>query len=78
MLAELKLQDVPEAEYRRVRDFCAAVRLPTRLRDIGITDATDDKLRIVAERACRPGEIMHNEAMPVTAEMVVRVLRELV
>jgi glycerol dehydrogenase len=31
----------------------------------------------VAERACRPGEIMHNEAMPVTADRVVRVLREL-
>ncbi|MGO1077731.1 glycerol dehydrogenase [Inquilinus sp. CA228] len=78
VLAELKLQGVPEAEYRRVRDFCAAVRLPTRLRDIGITDATEAKLRIVAERACRPGEIMHNEAMKVTADMVVRVLRELV
>ncbi|MGO4724979.1 MULTISPECIES: glycerol dehydrogenase [unclassified Inquilinus] len=78
VLAELKLQGVPEDEYIRVRDFCAAVRLPTRLRDIGITDATEAKLRIIAERACRPGEIMHNEAMPVTAEMVVQVLRELV
>ncbi|KAJ0335943.1 hypothetical protein COL154_014382, partial [Colletotrichum chrysophilum] len=64
-------------EYARVRDYCRTVRLPTRLADIGIRDVTEDKLRIIAERACRPGEIMHNEPIRVTPDMVVAALREL-
>lgn len=64
-------------EYEKVRDYCASVRLPTRLADIGITDATEDKLRRVAERACVPGGLMQNEPGQITAEMVVSALREL-
>ncbi|TNC72755.1 glycerol dehydrogenase [Rubellimicrobium roseum] len=65
------------AEFERVRAFCKAVRLPIQLADIGIQDPTDEKLRIVAERACRPGEIMHNEPITVTPDMVVAALKEL-
>jgi glycerol dehydrogenase len=65
------------AEYEKVRDYCKTVRLPTRLADIGIREASEDKLRRIAERACRPGEIMHNEPIAVTPEMVVAALREL-
>lgn len=65
------------AEYEQVRDYCASVRLPTRLADIGITDATEDKLRRVAERACAPGSLMENEPGRITADMVIPALREL-
>lgn len=65
------------AEYERVRAYCRTVRLPTTLADIGIADVTEEKLGIVAERACRPGEIMHNEPIRVTPEMVVTALRAL-
>jgi glycerol dehydrogenase len=78
VLAELILQGASPEEFERLRDFCVAVKLPVRLADIGIADATEDKLRIVAERACRPGEIMHNEATPMTADKVVEALRALV
>lgn len=64
-------------EYERVRSFCQSVRLPTRLSDIGITEVTEEKLGIVARRATREGEIIHNEPMPVTADMVVSALRAL-
>lgn len=64
-------------EYERVRDYCASVRLPTRLADIGITEPTEDKLRRVAERACAPGGLMENEPGRITAEMVIPALREL-
>ncbi|WP_082766455.1 glycerol dehydrogenase [Paramesorhizobium deserti] len=77
VLAGLKLHDLDD-EYERVRRFCLSVRLPTKLADIGIVDATPEKLSIVARRACRAGEIIHNEPMPVTQEMVVRVLEALV
>lgn len=78
VLAELKLEKAPAKDYETVRQFIADARLPTRLADIGIVDAAPEKLRIIAERACRPGEIIHNEPMPVTADMVVEVLKELI
>lgn len=64
-------------EFQRVRAFCLSVRLPVRLADIGIIEVTEDKLRRVAERACRLGEIIHNEPFAVTPEMVVQALRQL-
>lgn len=76
VLAGLKLRG-DDAEYARVLAFCQSVRLPTRLADVGIAQVTDTKLRVVAERACRPGEIIHNEPLSVTADMVVDALRGL-
>lgn len=77
ILAGLKLHDAEE-EFERIRDFCASVRLPIRLADIGIVDPDERKLRIVAARACRQGEIIHNEPMPVTPDMVVAALQALI
>ncbi|MDX3927757.1 MAG: glycerol dehydrogenase [Shinella sp.] len=76
VLAGLKLHGMEE-EYERVRRFCLSVRLPTRLADIGIHEVTHEKLTVVARRACRAGEIIHNEPMPVTEEMVVAALKAL-
>ena len=76
MLAGLKLRG-KEYEFQRVLAFCLSVRLPIRLADIGIQEVTEDKLRIVAERACRPGEITHNEPVAIDAGMLVAALRAL-
>ena len=65
MLAGLKIHGL-ESEFERARQFCRSVRLPTRLADIGIADASESKLAIVARRACRAGEIIHTEPTPVT------------
>lgn len=64
-------------EFERVRQFCLSVRLPTLLADIGIADVSDEKLSIVAGRATRAGEIIHNEPMPITEQMVVSALKVL-
>ncbi|MDK1389554.1 glycerol dehydrogenase [Sinorhizobium sp. 8-89] len=77
VLAGLKLHGLEE-DYERVRQFCLTVRLPTKLGDIGITEATPEKLAIVAKRACRSGEIIHNEPIKVTENMVVEALKALV
>ncbi|MBY5323950.1 MULTISPECIES: glycerol dehydrogenase [Rhizobium] len=77
VLAGLKIQGLDD-EFIRVRDFCRLVRLPTRLADIGIADPTEAKLAIVARRACRAGEIIHNEPMPVTETMVINALKALI
>jgi len=65
-------------EYRRVRAFCESVRLPVRLSGIGIDDLTNEKLAKVAARACRPGDIMHNEPIRVTPAMVADALARMV
>lgn len=66
------------SEFARVRAFAAAVRLPVRLRDISIVEATPEKLARVARRACRPGEIIHNEPFPVQEASVVAALQALI
>ncbi len=76
VLAGLKLHGRDD-EFEKVRAFCRSVRLPTRLADIGIAEATPEKLAIVARRACRVGEIIHNEPMTVTEGMVVAALEAL-
>ena len=67
-----------EDEFRKVEAFCLSVGLPTRLADIGMTATTPEKLAAVARRACRAGEIIHNEPMPVTEDMVVTALQRLI
>lgn len=66
-----------EDEFKRVRDFCVSVRLPVTLADIGIESATDEKLARIAARACKPGDIMENEPLAVTPDMVVTALKRL-
>ena len=77
VLAGLLLHD-EEEEFARVRAFCEAVRLPVRLADIGIAYPTVEKLQRVAERACRPNEIIHNEPLPITPAAVVSALARLI
>lgn len=76
VLAGLKLRG-DEAEFERVLAFCRSVRLPTRLSDIGIVNITEEKLVIVAARACRAGEITHNEPVAIDAGMLAAALRAL-
>lgn len=77
VLAGLKLHGESE-EFERVREFCRSVRLPTRLADIGISEVTEGKLSTVAMRACRPSEIIHNEPMVVSEDMVITALKTLI
>ncbi|WP_250518718.1 glycerol dehydrogenase [Caballeronia sp. ATUFL_M1_KS5A] len=73
-LASLFLSAVPDEERLRVFRFCLAVDLPYRLREIGVDAGDIDALTTVAERACRAGEIIHNEPYPVTPANVVAAL----
>lgn len=77
ILTGLALHD-DNAEFDRVQNFLRAVGLPTRLADLGIAEVTDEKLCVIAERACRQGEIIHNEPFPVAPDQVIGALRRLV
>ena len=75
VLAGLFLADRPSELIRDVYDFCESVGLPTTLAAIGIGDASDDELRLVAEAACTEGETIHHEACPVSPEAVFAAIR---
>jgi glycerol dehydrogenase len=73
--ASLFLKSCPPSEIDQVYSFCASVGLPLRLSDIGVDAGNGVELQHCAERACKPGEIMHNEPFVVTPAMVVTALR---
>lgn len=74
-LASLVLTGKPAELIDRVFGFCERVGLPTTLADIGLVNASDEDLMKVAEAACAEGETIHNEPIPVTAEMVAAALK---
>jgi glycerol dehydrogenase len=75
VLASLFLSAVPDDERARVFRFCRAVGLPTRLAEINVDVSDQAALETVAKRACRAGEIIHNEPYPVDAPLVVAALK---
>ncbi|WP_130835878.1 glycerol dehydrogenase [[Erwinia] mediterraneensis] len=77
VLAELKLQHVPDDFYLQVKTFCEKIGLPVTLQQLGIKDPHPGSLERIAMRACRPGEIIYNEAVEITPEKVVAVLKQL-
>jgi glycerol dehydrogenase len=77
VLASLFLSDVSDVERLRVFRFCRDVGLPTRLAQIHLDVTDDNALEAVATRACRAGEIIHNEPYPVDAARVVAALKSM-
>jgi glycerol dehydrogenase len=70
VLAGLFLADRCGELIDEVYGFCESVGLPTTLAGIGILDAPDDDLRLVAETACAEGETIYHEACPVSPDAV--------
>ena len=75
VLASLFLTDKPPALMEQVYGFCQAIGLPTTLADLGLAEVTDQELRRVAEKACAPGETMHNEPCEISPEVVVDAIK---
>jgi len=74
-LASLFLTDKPAEVIDEVYSFCEAVGLPTTLAEIGLGDVSDEDLLKVGAGATAPGETIHNEPIPVSAETVFAALR---
>ena len=55
-------------ELEEVLHFCNEVGLPTTLADIGVVQATTEKIMKVAEAACVAGESIHNEPFAVSPQ----------
>lgn len=75
VLAGLLLTDKPKSLIETVYGFCESVGLPTTLADIGVGDATDEDLQIVAESACAEGETIYHEPLPVSPAAVFAALK---
>ncbi len=69
-LTQLILEDVPLEELEEVLAFCIELGLPVTLQQLGIADATAEKLMPAAEAACAEGDTLHNMPFEVTAESV--------
>jgi glycerol dehydrogenase len=71
-LAQLVLEDAPMEEIEEVLDFCCSVGLPVTLEEVGVTDAS--RVMIAAEKACAPGESIHNMLGDVTPQQLCNAL----
>ncbi len=67
-LAQLLLENAPKEEIKEVMDFCYSVGLPITLKEVGVSDT--ERVHIAAEKACIPGETIHNLAGDVTPDQL--------
>jgi glycerol dehydrogenase len=67
-ITQLLIESASKEEIKEVMDFCYSVGLPVTLKELGVTDVT--RVKIAAEKACIPGETIHNMAGDVTADQL--------
>ena len=70
VLVQLVLENAPLEEIEEVLYFCNEVGLPTTLKELNITEASEEKLMDVAKLSCAEGETIYNMPFEVTAEDV--------
>ena len=61
---------LPEEELEDIIDWCIELGLPVTLKELGITEVTDEKLMAVATAACAENDTLHNMPFEVTPETV--------
>lgn len=67
-ITQLLIENAPKEEIKEVMDFCHSVGLPITLKEMGVTDVK--RVMIAAEKACAPGESIHNMAGDVTPDQL--------
>jgi glycerol dehydrogenase len=70
VIVHLILENAPKEELDSVIQYCKSVGLPTCLGDLSITDTSKERIMMVAEAACAPGETIYNMPFTVTTESV--------
>lgn len=74
VLAELALNEKSDDRISEIARFNLSVNLPVCVADMGITDA-EAAFPVIAARATRKGEIIHNEPMVVDVQLAENALR---
>ena len=67
-ITQLFLENAPKEEIKEVMDFCYSVGLPLTLKEVGVTKL--EHVLIAAQKACVPGETIHNLAGDVTPDQL--------
>lgn len=75
IVAQFVLEGRSEQEIDALHDFYLDLGLPVSFSQVGILDFTPEKMRLVAEAACKPKSRIWNMAMPISVERVMDVLR---
>ncbi len=75
LLAQLVLENAPQAEFDEVLAFCRQIGLPTCLVALGLQDVSDAELQKAAAASCAAGETMHNMPFAVTPQAVFAALK---
>ena len=71
-ITQLVLENAPKEEIKEVMDFCHSVGLPVTLKEVGVTDV--ERVHIAAQKACIPGETIHNLVGDVTPDQLYEAL----
>jgi glycerol dehydrogenase len=71
-IAQLIIENAPIEEIDEVIEFCVLVGLPVTLAKVGVKDLK--RVHIAAEKACAPGESIHNMLGDVTSEQLYEAL----
>ena len=69
-IVQLVMENYPKEEVDKVIGFCNAVGLPVTLKQLGVSDISQENLTKAAKIACREGLTTHNSYFPVNAELV--------
>lgn len=69
-ITQLVLENIPAEELQEIIDFCIELGLPVTLKELGIENATPEKIMAVAEAACAENDTLHNMPFEVTPEKV--------
>ncbi|MBP2654462.1 MAG: iron-containing alcohol dehydrogenase [Firmicutes bacterium] len=69
-LVQMVLENQSMEALEEVINFCRSVGLPVTLKEIGVTDVTEEKIRKVAKATCAEDETIFNEPFTVTPETV--------
>lgn len=69
-ITQLVLEDIPADELEDIINWCIELGLPVTLKELGITEVTDEKLMAVATAACAENDTLHNMPFEVTPESV--------
>lgn len=69
-LTQLVMEDVDADELDEILDFCVQLGLPVTLKQLGIENASPEKIMAVAKAACAENDTIHNMPFEVTPELV--------
>ena len=69
-ITQLVLENIPAEELEEIIDWCIELGLPVTLKELGIQDASEEKLMAAAEAACAETDTLHNMPFEVTPEKV--------